>query len=63
MQARPSSVTGTMHGDTTSTWVSTCSSLGLPNVAKRPAKMKKAIRMLTVGPPAITMTFFHHAIR
>ena len=27
-----------------------------------PQKMKNAIRMFTVGPPAITMTFFHHGI-
>ena len=29
---------------------------------RRPRKMKNAIRMFTVGPPAMTMTFFHHAI-
>ena len=35
---------------------------GLPKIAKTPRKMKNAIAMFTVGPPAITMTFFHHAI-
>ena len=45
---------GTMHAETTSTFVCTTSSPGLPTVANRPAKMKNAIIRLTVGPPAIT---------
>ena len=39
------------------------SSAGLPYVANSPAKIRNAIIRLTVGPPAITTTFFHQAIR
>jgi hypothetical protein len=56
-------VAGITQAETWSTLVCTISSDGLPYVAKRPAKITKAIRRLTVGPPAITTTFFHHAIR
>ena len=38
------------------------SSARLPYVAKIAQNTKNAIRMLTVGPPAITTTFFHHGI-
>ena len=37
-------------------------SAALPYVAKIAQNTKNAIRMLTVGPPAITTTFFHHGI-
>ena len=62
VQARPCCAAGTMHAETTSTWVCTTSSPGLPTVANSPAKMKNAIIRFTVGPPAITTTFFHQAI-
>ncbi len=62
-QTRPSSAAGTTHASTLLTVGWTISSEGLPYVANRPAKMKKAIRRLTVGPPAITTTFFHQVIR
>ena len=43
-------------------WPASGSCVRWPYVAKTPRKRKNAITMFTVGPPAITMTFFHHGI-
>ena len=48
-----------MHGITSATTGSTLASTTWPTVAKTPQKRKKAIAMLTIGPPAITTTFCH----
>jgi hypothetical protein len=52
-QSETSSMTGFPASGSTERW---------PYVANTARKMKNAIRMFTVGPPAMTMTFFHHGI-
>ena len=63
VQTRPSSFAGTTQCSTALTVGLITWSDGLPYVANRPAKMKNAISRLTVGPPAITITFFHQPSR
>ncbi|UMG92013.1 hypothetical protein [Nocardioides sp. TF02-7] len=62
VQTRPDSSTGTTQACTSSTTVLTSGSAALPQVAKTPRKIRKAIRMLTLGPPAITTIFFQGGI-
>ena len=37
--------------------------LGVPWMPNSAAKQRNAMTMLTIGPPAMTTTFFHHGRR
>ena len=63
VQSRRRSAIGITQAGTAATVGSTTSSRGLPYVANRSTNSEKAMAMLTIGPPAITITFFHHTRR
>ena len=63
-QARPSSAYGSRHSETVSMTGGPGfgSIVRAPYVPKTVQNRKNAMSRFTVGPPAITMTFFHQAI-